>query len=69
LTEIGEAWARQPAVFCRRSTIPVVNTSSDRQQHIRRHANGEGAIAIVDAQSNLEGPDVPLGAADIALCG
>src|SRR6478672_2452262 len=41
--------------------------SLDRQHHVRRHAQGEPAVRVVDAEADLEGPDVALGAADVAL--
>ena len=41
--------------------------SLHRQQHVRRHADGEPAVAVVDAQPHLERLDVALGAADVAL--
>src|SRR4051812_12342472 len=36
-------------------------------QHVGGHAHGEPALAVVDAQTDLERLDVALGAADVAL--
>src|SRR4051812_29883645 len=38
------------------------------QQHVRRHADRQLAVAVVDAQPHFEGLDIALGAADVALC-
>src|SRR5438477_8343124 len=43
--------------------------SADPQHHVRRHADGQPAIAVVDAQANFERLDVALRAADVALSG
>ena len=43
--------------------------SGDRQQHVGRHPDCQPAILVVDAQPDLEGLDVTLGPADVALRG
>ena len=43
--------------------------SRQRKQHVGRHADGEPAILVVDAQADLERLDVALRAADVALRG
>src|SRR3954471_10532815 len=37
------------------------------QRGVRRHADGQPAVAVVDAQPDLERPDVALHVADVAL--
>src|SRR5439155_3225328 len=49
-----------------RTSIALV-TSRHPEQHVRRHADGEDAVVVVDAQANLERLDVALGPAHVAL--
>src|SRR6185295_18304407 len=49
------------------SALNVV--SSNRQQHVGRHPDGEAAVAVIDTQPDLERLDVAFRPADVALSG
>src|SRR6478735_4944485 len=42
--------------------------SRRRQDDVGGHSDGEATVLVVDSQPDLEGLDVALGPADVALC-
>src|SRR4029079_833861 len=69
LTPLTAVKSPQRLTMSRTSIACMTDSGAERQQHVRGHAHGEPAIAVVHAQPDLERLDVALHAAHVALRG
>src|SRR5262245_64798831 len=61
---------KSPKRFTRsRTSIAAMSSLRERQDDVGGHADREPPVLVVDPQAHLEGPDVALGAAHVALRG